>query len=168
MDFSKELETTKISFILIKLLSEIIRNSFEILTSFNSKLEPIKDFEPTTFYFPISVSQLLVSNHYFIIHEPFVGNQTRSRITFISQNNGMIRSTFEVKNFDNWCIYLNNFILLFSNNSILCYNFDGYLIETTFLNEKNFVLSAFKFTLNKELYFLDFDRENNKIRLSFF
>jgi hypothetical protein len=137
------------------------------LTSFNSKLEPIKEFEPTTFYFPISVSQLLVNNLYFIVNEPFAGNQTRSRITLISQNNGIIRSTFEVKNFDNWCLYLNKFILLFSNNSILCYNFDGYLIETTFLNEKKFVLSAFKFALNRELYFLDFDRENNKIRLTF-
>ncbi len=138
------------------------------LTSFNSELEPIKVFDPTTFYFSISVSQLLVSNHYFIIHEPVFGNQTRSRITFISQNNGMIKSTFEVKNFDNWCLYLNNFILLFSNNSILCYNFDGYLVETTFLNENFSDLSAFRFILNKELYFLDFDRENNKIRLSFF
>jgi hypothetical protein len=146
-------------------------NNYLVIALFNSKLEPIQVYgqanKVAPFYFSLNIAKLLVNQNYFIKSEPLPKN-LQFRITLIEKSNGLIRNHFDVNLFSNWCLYLEEFILLFDSTNIFCYNFDGKLIEITTVNAKNLSMSAFKFSLNKELYFLDCDRENNKIRLSSF
>jgi hypothetical protein len=138
-------------------------SNFISLECYNSNLELLKIFgqgnKDLPYYFPSSARRFLASKKYFILKSHF---QYESEISVIKQKNGAIKYNFRVRIFDYWTLYLDKFLLLLSPecNMIFCYNFKGVLIDKLKLNLD---LHKFKFTLNKELYFLDF--KNNKIKL---
>ncbi len=144
--------------------------SFIYLESYNSNLEPLMVFgqgcRDIPYFFPRTVWKILISKKYFFLREPYALNG--SKITIISQKNGKVKSSFLVtfQLNDNWAIYLEEFVLLFShdNMTIFSYNFNGVLIDE-FKCDKD--LSNFKFSLNKELYYLDFKRKNSVKLLKF-
>lgn len=144
--------------------------SFLYLESYNSNLEPLMVFgqgcRDLPYFFPRTVWKMLISKKYFVLREPYALNG--SKITLIRQKNGKVKSSFLVtfQLNDNWTIYLEEFVLLFSddNMTIFSYNFNGVLIGEFKCNKD---LSNFKFSLNKELYYLNFKRTNSVKLLKF-
>jgi len=138
-------------------------SNFISLECYNSNLELLKIYgqgnKYMPYYFPSSTRRFLASKKYFLLKTHF---QNNSEISVIKQKNGAIKYTFRVRVFDYWSLYLDKFLLLLSPdcNTIFCYNFRGVLIDKLRLNLD---LHKFKFTLNKELIFLDFN--NNKIKM---
>jgi hypothetical protein len=140
------------------------------LESYNSNLEPLKlfgqEYSDLPYFFPSTIRNILISKKYFVLKE--LNNSNESKITIIRQKNGKIKSSFLIKFqfLENWTIYLEKFILFFSqdNMTIFCYDFDGILIEK-FISDLD--ISKFKFAVNKELYFLYFNRYGSVKLLKF-
>jgi hypothetical protein len=128
------------------------------LESYNANLEPLKaygqDFRDLPYFFPSSIKKILITKKFFVTRESYSLNGCR--ITVIKQRNGIVKSAFivEFELNDYWAIYMEKFILLFSfdNKTIFCYDFCGVLKEEL---EFKLDLSKFRFTLGKELYFLN-------------
>lgn len=151
-------------------IGHVNSNGYISLGMYSSNFEALKVYgqgnENLPFYLPSSILRLLIGKKCFIINEQLKDNKRQCKITVLRQKNGTVKSTFQVKSFDSWELYLEEFILLFNYNckKIACYNLNGVLM----LDGMKFKidLRKFKFTLNEKIYFLDNDKEKLKL-LSF-